>query len=73
MATNNIDLRTYLQKVLAEYRFQKNNPFKGNEFSNFIRKRVEDIIPDYLFPRVEYKIHSSCGQGNWAEIPWVKS
>lgn len=71
MTTNNIDLRTYLQKILAEYRFQKNNPFKGNEFSNFIRKRVEDTIPDYLFPRVEYKIHSSCGQGNWAEIPWV--
>ncbi len=71
MATNNIDLRTYLQKILAEYRFQKNNPFKGNEFSNFIRKRVEDTIPDYLFPRDEYMVHSSCGQGNWAEIPWL--
>lgn len=71
MTTDNIDLRTYLQKILAEYRFQKNNSFKGNEFSNFIRKRVEDTIPDYLFPRDEYMVHSSCGQGNWAEIPWL--
>ena len=71
MINDNMDLRDYLQKVLLEYRFQKNNSFKSNEFSKFIRDRVQDIIPDYLFSRDEYKIHASCGQGNWAEIPWV--
>lgn len=71
MATDNIDLRTYLQNILTEYRFQKNNSLKDNEFAKFVRETVEGIIPEYLFPRDEYTIDASCGKGGWAEIPWA--
>lgn len=71
MATDNIDLRTYLHRILKEYRFQRDNSLKDNELSNFITNTVGGIIPDYLFPRDEYTIQSSCGRGNWAEIPWA--
>ena len=71
MNTLKTDLHDYLQKILLEYQNQKSLPFKNNEFSKFIRESANATIPDYLFSRDEYKIHSSCGQGNWAEIPWL--
>lgn len=71
MNTLKTDLHDYLQKILLEYQNQKSLPFKNNEFSKFIRESADATIPDYLFSRDEYKIHSSCGQGNWAEIPWL--
>lgn len=71
MNTLNTNLHDYLQKILLEYQDQKSLPFKDNEFSKFIRESADATIPDYLFSRDEYKIHSSCGQGNWAEIPWL--
>ena len=71
MNTLKTDLHDYLQKILLEYQNQKSLPFKNNEFSKFIRGSANATIPDYLFSRDEYKIHSSCGQGNWAEIPWL--
>lgn len=71
MNTLKTDLHDYLQKILLEYQNQKSLPFKNNEFSKFIRESADATIPDYLFSRDDYKIHSSCGQGNWAEIPWL--
>ena len=66
-----VNLHSYLKEVLEQYGSQRNEPFEDNELAKFIRENAEGAIPKNLFPREEYKIHSSCGQGKWAEIPWV--
>jgi hypothetical protein len=65
------NLHSYLKKVLKEYGSQRNEPFEDNKLAKFIRENAEVAIPKNLFPIEEYKIHSSCGQGKRAEIPWV--
>lgn len=65
------NLHSYLKKVLEEYRSEKNKSFGGNKFVKDIKTDVEDVIPNNLFPRDEYKIKFACGQGRWADVPWV--
>ena len=65
------NLHSYLKKVLEEYGSEKNKSFGGNKFVKDIKTDVEDVIPNNLFPRDEYKIKFACGQGRWADVPWV--
>ena len=58
----NVNLHSYLKKVLEEYGSERNKSFGGNKFAKDIRENAEDVIPNNLFPRDEYMIRASCGQ-----------
>ena len=52
----NVNLHSYLKKVLEEYGSERNKSFGGNKFAKDIRENAEDVIPNNLFPRDEYMI-----------------
>ncbi len=64
-------LRGYLLEVLTKYQIEKTKSFKDNQLANFIRQEANNGIPQHFLDRNEYKISASCGQGQWAEIPWM--
>lgn len=64
-------LKSYLQYFLNGYLENKKKDFKGNEFIKYITSNAKNIIPQNNVEKEKYLTKASCGQGVWAEIPWL--
>lgn len=66
-----VDLKGYLLKVLNEYQLEKRKDLKNNQLAQFIRHQASNCIPNWLLESDSYRVMASCGQGQWAEVPWL--
>jgi hypothetical protein len=59
-------------RILENYETQKRTDLKENRFAAYVRNEPSRVIIDTAhIDTSKYEIHSSVGQGNWAEIPWI--
>ncbi|MGI6789814.1 MrcB family domain-containing protein [Aminivibrio sp.] len=67
-----IMLREAIEKILKEWLVAKREPIKGNSLAAFIRDEFPEVVRQVLGERSsDYKIRSSPGAGNWADVPWL--
>lgn len=68
----NMSLRQLFEEVMNNYIVAKNSqPFKGNRMGEILRNEIPNAIQKFSFIGEDFIVKGSCGQGNWAEIPWV--
>ncbi|PHO08502.1 ATPase [Thermoanaerobacterium thermosaccharolyticum] len=65
-------LKQLFEEVMNNYIVAKNSqPFKGNRMGEILRNEIPNAIQKFSFIGGDFIVKGSCGQGNWAEIPWV--
>lgn len=67
-----VSIRTSLLYIMQNYWQEKQNPYKKNDFANWIRqdcvKPFHNVLRHY---GERYLIQGSCGKGRWADCPWI--
>ncbi|MEG6570194.1 MrcB family domain-containing protein [Thermoanaerobacterium thermosaccharolyticum] len=67
-----MSLKQLFEEVMNNYIVAKNSqPFKGNRMGEILRNEIPNAIQKFSFIGGDFIVKGSCGQGNWAEIPWV--
>ncbi|WP_434654215.1 MrcB family domain-containing protein [Thermoanaerobacterium thermosaccharolyticum] len=67
-----MSLKQLFEEVMNNYIVAKNSqPFKGNRMGEILRNEIPNAIQKFSFIGEDFIVKGSCGQGNWAEIPWV--
>jgi 5-methylcytosine-specific restriction enzyme A len=66
-----MNLSSYLSNFASKYLIEKDKKFGGNSFATSYRNELPKILIDASSISDSYKVYSSCGQGQWAEIPWI--
>lgn len=67
-----MSLKQFFEEVMNNYIVAKNSqPFKGNRMGEILRNEIPNAIQKFSFIGEDFIVKGSCGQGNWAEIPWV--
>ncbi|MCP2239006.1 MrcB family domain-containing protein [Thermoanaerobacterium thermosaccharolyticum] len=65
-------LKQLFEEVMNNYIVAKSSqPFKGNRMGGILRNEIPNAIQKFSFIGGDFIVKGSCGQGNWAEIPWV--
>ncbi|AST56490.1 atpase [Thermoanaerobacterium thermosaccharolyticum] len=65
-------LKQLFEEVMNNYIVAKSSqPFKGNRMGEILRNEIPNAIQKFSFIGGDFIVKGSCGQGNWAEIPWV--
>ncbi|WP_434639537.1 DUF3578 domain-containing protein [Thermoanaerobacterium thermosaccharolyticum] len=65
-------LKQLFEEVMNNYIVTKSSqPFKGNRMGGILRNEIPNAIQKFSFIGGDFIVKGSCGQGNWAEIPWV--
>jgi 5-methylcytosine-specific restriction enzyme B len=68
----NMPLKQLFEEVMNNYIVAKSSqPFKGNRMGGILRNEIPNAIQKFSFIGGDFIVKGSCGQGNWAEIPWV--
>lgn len=68
----NMPLKQLFEEVMNNYIVAKSSqPFKGNRMGEILRNEIPNAIQKFSFIGGDFIVKGSCGQGNWAEIPWV--
>lgn len=68
---NNMSLKELFEEVLENYTIARSQQFKGNKMGEILRSEIPGAIKRFNFISDEYIVKGSCGQGNWAQIPWI--
>lgn len=65
-------LKQLFEEVMNNYIVAKSSqPFKGSRMGGILRNEIPNAIQKFSFIGGDFIVKGSCGQGNWAEIPWV--
>ncbi|MGL5049950.1 MAG: MrcB family domain-containing protein [Fusobacteriaceae bacterium] len=65
-------LKNGFNKILTQYLIEKKQNFSSNQLANFIRKGIIEILSEKSsIDSFQYILKGSCGQGAWADIPWI--
>jgi len=66
------ELREILHQIGSEYSSARTEDFTDHPIGLLLRKSLPELIRTLLAEfRDEYSVVGSCGQGRWAEIPWL--
>lgn len=63
-------LKQELLEVLNKYISNKKSEYKDNTLAKLIRKDLPKTL-EAILNNGKIKVKGSCGQGQWAEIPWI--
>lgn len=66
-----MSIHAILEHILSSYAKECANPFSGNLLGKFIRREAPNLFDSIVNDKNRYKIVGSCGQGNWAKVPWI--
>lgn len=62
----------FVNRILNEYKYEKNKKHAKNSLDEFIRlKAPEDFYETNIISENEYLVKGSTGNGRWATTPWL--
>ncbi|WP_066379381.1 MrcB family domain-containing protein [Anabaena sp. CA = ATCC 33047] len=64
-------IKEILVEILNNYPIFKKHLFKSNNFANYLRNDVPNLLTNNLYLPEVYNIKASPGNGGWAWIPWI--
>ncbi|MBP2073372.1 MrcB family domain-containing protein [Thermoanaerobacterium butyriciformans] len=64
-------LKQLFEEVMNNYIVAKTLQFKGNRMGEILRNEIPNAIQKFSFIGGDFIVKGSCGQGKWAEVPWV--
>jgi 5-methylcytosine-specific restriction enzyme A len=64
-------LSSYLSDFASNYLLEKNKKFGSNIIAASYRNELPELLKNTASISDDYRVYSSCGQGQWAEIPWI--
>ena len=64
-------MREGIQKILLEYKIEREKPFVKNHLADFIRKDLREDIKKIINDENRYLVTTSPGKGVWTSTPWM--